>query len=122
MIYSQGYYLRPADDYLVFNSNFIPGEAVTDGIEALVSIHPAIDGTDFPEEHVEKYVDGLVGGALFRLLKTPNRPYTDLSSAFLFRDDYSRDIIRARMDIDSEGTERAGGYRESNDNTGNLYG
>ena len=119
---TQTYYLRPSDDYLVFNTNYIPNDNVTGGLVVTVSVVPAVDGTDFPQEYVEKYKDGLVGGALYRLMKTPRRPYTDRSSAEDYNLDYKRDFIRARMDVDSEGTERAGGLRTSSQNTGGFFG
>jgi len=121
-IHPQGYYLRTSDEYLVFNTGSVIGETLTDGLVVKVSVIPAIDGTDFPQEHVEKYIDGLVGGALHRLLKTPNRPYTNPGAAREYQMDYHRDLGRARMDVESEGTERAGGYKKSTDNTGGISG
>lgn len=121
-MHPQTYYLRTSDDYVVFTDANVPQEAVTDGVVVGLSIIPAIDGTDFPQEHVEKYVDGLVGGALYRLLKTPGRPYSDPQSAEHFYNDYKRDLIRARIDLDSEGTDRADIHRKTVNNSGNLYG
>ena len=121
-IWNQAYYLRTSDDYLVFNSGSIPGDAITDGIVVKVAMVPAIDGTDFPQDHVETYVDGLVGGALYRLMMTPGRPYSDPGAADHFNTDYKRDLGRARMDVGSEGTTRGNGYRQSVDNTGGFYG
>jgi len=121
-IHPQAYYLRDSDGYLVFNMGAIPGEAITDGIVVKLSIVPATDGTDFPSEYVERYTDGLVGGALHRLLKTPGRPYSNPSAAKDFDIDYKRDIVQACMDVDSEGTDRADSHRTSTANTGNLFG
>jgi len=121
-IHPQAYYLRESDGYLVFNTGAIPGEAITDGIVVKLSIVPATDGTDFPSEYVERYIDGLVGGALARLLKTPGRPYSNPSASREFLTDYNRDLVQARIDVDSEGTERADSHRTSTDNTGNFFG
>jgi hypothetical protein len=116
------YTLRNSDGYLVFETGATPSEALTDGIVVTVVMVPAIDGTDFPQEYVEKYIDGIVGGTLERLMVIPDRPYTNPGLARTFAFDYARAITRAEMDINSEGTERSKGFLPSQDNTGTISG
>jgi hypothetical protein len=115
-----GYYLRSSDQYLVFESSYVPPEDDTDDMTVKVVMKPAFDGVDFPQWIVEKYLDAIVGGALDYLLRTPSKPYTNPAGSRLYNIEYKRGIVQARADLDSEGTERDGDYVSSDKNNGSI--
>jgi hypothetical protein len=106
---------------LSFNSDLSEDEP--DGLKVLVEVEPAMAQTIYPDWLIgERYANAIIGGALFELLTTPGRPYTDPGAAMKFKQDFNLGICRARADRDTLFTSRNGSWVNHESNSGGMQG
>lgn len=61
-----------------------PTENLTNGFEGRISLIPTKDSTTIDEKVKERFFEVIAAGALARLLRTPNEPYTDDAKAMAY--------------------------------------
>lgn len=66
-------------------------------LRAYVAVRPTHNSTGLPGEQW-KYIDAIVDGAVVRLMRTPNKPYSNPTEAIVIEAEYNRAKGRARSE------------------------
>lgn len=76
---------------------YCPDTALTGGFEVWVNLKPAWDATTVEDWLYDDFLDVIADGARWRLLKIPNKPWSDKDEAELAMTDYMRERNAAIM-------------------------
>lgn len=97
------YHLDASISSLVFEDNFVPTEDGTDDLEVVVTFNVSFGDSEIPDFVEEKYVDAIIGGAIYAILNYSNRPYSNPSASRGYKTDFDRGIVQARRDLAESG-------------------
>ena len=105
------YYLDIENQKIIFETGYVPNEA-GDTINVIVSLRPEWQATNsvFPEWILDRWGDGLAGGAAVEILL--NHPWNTKASAAALdrsRREFNGAIIDAKRYIEHQGTTRSTG-------------
>lgn len=73
-----------------------PSESVTDGLTGRIALVPTRASTEVDDTLLERYLDDVANGAIARLKRTPDQPYTDARGALECEAKFRAGAARAR--------------------------
>lgn len=116
------YRFRYDDQVMIFDTD-LTASGGADDLQILGILEPAPTASDYPDWLVSyRYIDAIIGGALYELLRTPGRPYSNPNAAMMYKRDFDRGIGIARMDIDNGFVSRVGSTTLTSGNYNGLQG
>jgi hypothetical protein len=80
---------------LHFKDDYVPGSAVTDGLEVNVVLVPSNDSGYLSGFIIDTYSDTLAAGALYHLLGMPDKPWTSTERSVFFYHEFAAGVIAA---------------------------
>lgn len=95
---------------LIFETGYIPGESVTDGLAVDISIFPKQGCTEFPDSLLEEYDRAVIGWATYYLCRQRRRPWTDPDLARDGYMDYQSGVQDALIRLNSDGRADSVGF------------
>ena len=75
----------------------VPGSAVNNGIQLSVALKPSRTTNNIDTTFSNSYRDGIVYGALYRLLRIPAKDWTDLRAASDYLSLFNQEIVQAEL-------------------------
>ena len=96
---------------LTFETDYIPSEDITDGIEVEVALAPDIDSTTGPAWVLQRHYTALVHGARFALYRQLRKPWSDPIAAEEQKELWEYGLAKAIEDRRYHRTTRKTGFR-----------
>jgi hypothetical protein len=93
-VYPARLWRTTVDGELGFESSWVPGEDVTDGLVVRVSLGLADDATTFPDWLIDRYGYAIRGYAGMNLCRIAKRPWSDMQAGEVFGREYRRGLSR----------------------------
>jgi hypothetical protein len=85
----------------------VPREAQPGALTLHVALKPTRTATHLADVLYDDWVESIASGALYRLLSSPHKPYTDVAGAAVRRSWFERAVAVARMQINQGHTRAA---------------
>lgn len=76
----------------------VPDMNVVNGLMVSLALQPSLRATGLPSWIASRYVDGLVSGAIARLMLMPGKPWTDLNAGVYHQARFEAAVATARAD------------------------
>lgn len=77
----------------------VPSASLTGGLEMRVCLKPKFDAADIESRMYEEYRDAIASGALYRLMLSPKKPYSDAAMAAVHKDMFDDKIASVRHKV-----------------------
>lgn len=93
---TQAQYYTVLNDTSTFNIIPIPSATVTGAFNAQVALSPTLTATGLEQAHFESWKDGLIDGALSRLMEMPNQVWSNAKDAVERHTRYNSQAMQAK--------------------------
>jgi hypothetical protein len=80
-----------------FSITPVPTATITNAFNVQVAVYPSLASTGIEQGYFEEFKDGIIDGALSRLLAMPDRPWTDVKMAVVRLTDFQRQVLFAKI-------------------------